>query len=68
MPNLQKKKAKKTKVVKDGDKYKLSKVDGDELAQLAGKKPEKLIDTELRLLVKAICEELGWLDDNGKIT
>jgi len=64
------KKAKNTKIeILPNGKLRLSKLsDGGALETLVGKKPENLSQTEIGLLVKAICDELGWLDKQGKIT
>jgi hypothetical protein len=63
-------KAKKTKVVKRPDgKIELTKVDGISLASLVGKKPENVakVPSDLGALLKALCEENGWIDDKGVI-
>jgi len=65
-----KSKPKKTKVEKQPDgKIKLSKYDSAGFASLVGKTPENIAknQSDLGELLKAICEEFGWLDENGKI-
>jgi len=63
------KKAKNTKIeILPNGKLRLSKLsDGGALETLIGKKPENLNQADVGLLLKAICDELGWLDRQGKI-
>ena len=61
-------KAKKTKIERlQNGKLKLSKESDTALAALAGKKPENLSGNDLKLFFKAVAEEMGWLDEQGKI-